>query len=88
MALLFSGPNGGALHRNTFNHTWRVGLERAGIVASPARGERRESHREHGRHVLRHTAASAWLGTGVDIRTIAEYLGHAGPGSRSGHTHT
>ncbi|WP_197042730.1 tyrosine-type recombinase/integrase [Microbispora rosea] len=86
--LLFSGPNGAALHRNTFNHTWRVSFERAGIVASPARGERRKSHREPGCHVLWHTAASAWRGTGVDIRTIAEYLGHADPGLRSGHTHT
>ncbi|MFI7624666.1 tyrosine-type recombinase/integrase [Microbispora rosea] len=78
--LLFPGPNGGALHRNTFNHTWHVGLERAGIVPPPAKGERRKSHREHGCHVLRHTAASAWLGAGVDIRTVAEYLGHSDPG--------
>ncbi|WP_084369497.1 tyrosine-type recombinase/integrase [Microbispora sp. ATCC PTA-5024] len=46
----------------------------------PAKGERRKSHREHGCHVLRHTAASAWLGAGVDIRTVAEYPGHADPG--------
>ncbi|OPG11525.1 tyrosine-type recombinase/integrase [Microbispora sp. GKU 823] len=26
-----------------------------------------------------HTAASAWLSAGVDIRTVAEYLGHADP---------
>jgi integrase len=31
-------------------------------------------------HVLRHTAASAWLAAGVDIRTVAEYLGHSDPG--------
>ena len=31
-------------------------------------------------HVLRHTAASAWLAGGVDIRTLAEWLGHADPG--------
>ncbi|MFF4123283.1 tyrosine-type recombinase/integrase [Microbispora rosea] len=80
VALLFSGPNGGALHRNTFNHTWHVGLERAGIVPPPAKGERRKSHRDHGCRVLRHTAASAWLGAGVDIRTVAEYLGHSDPG--------
>jgi len=36
--------------------------------------------RENGMHVLRHTAASAWLAAGVDVRTVAEYLGHADPG--------
>ena len=29
---------------------------------------------------MRHAAASAWLAAGVDIRTVAEYLGHADPG--------
>jgi hypothetical protein len=28
----------------------------------------------------RHTAASAWLAAGVDVRTVAEYLGHSDPG--------
>jgi site-specific recombinase XerD len=28
--------------------------------------------RENGMHVLRHTAASAWLAEGVDINTVAE----------------
>ena len=31
-------------------------------------------------HVLGHTAASAWLANGVDVRTVAEYLGQADPG--------
>lgn len=31
-------------------------------------------------HVLRHTAASAWLAAGVDVRTVAEFLGHSDPG--------
>jgi|SRR5215207_830863 len=43
----------------------------AGIAAS----------RDNGMHVLRHTAASAWLAAGVDIRTAAEYPGHTDPGS-------
>lgn len=78
--LLFIGPRGGALHRNTFNYTWRLGLEVAGIVPAPVEGERRKPYPEHGCHALRHTAASAWLGAGVDIRTVAEYLGHSDPG--------
>lgn len=69
-ALLFTTPAGGALRRTTFNDVWRAGLQRAGI---PTR-------RENGCHALRHTAASAWLGAGVDIRTVAEFLGHADPG--------
>lgn len=78
--LLFVTARGAAMNRNTFNDMWRKGLEEAGIVPAPARGERRKSHREHGCHVLRHTAASAWLAAGVDIRTVAEYLGHSDPG--------
>jgi integrase len=38
------------------------------------------THPKNGCHVMRHTAASAWLAAGVDIRTVAEYLGHADPG--------
>lgn len=30
-------------------------------------------------HVLRHTFASACLSAGVDIRTLADWLGHADP---------
>jgi site-specific recombinase XerD len=36
--------------------------------------------RDNAMHVLRHTAASAWLAAGVDVRTVAEFLGHADPG--------
>lgn len=35
--------------------------------------------RANGVHVCRHTAASAWLAQGVDVRTVAEFLGHADP---------
>jgi len=69
-ALLFTTANGTALHRSNFNDVWRASLRRAEIPIC----------REHGMHVLRHTAASAWLGAGVDIRTVAEYLGHGDPG--------
>ncbi|MEU8172037.1 tyrosine-type recombinase/integrase [Microbispora hainanensis] len=49
-------------------------------AAGRQKGERRKSHRDHVCHVLRRTAASAWLGAGVDMRTVAEYLGHSDPG--------
>jgi integrase len=31
-------------------------------------------------HALRHYAASSWLAGGVNIRAVAEYLGHSDPG--------
>ncbi|HEV2375329.1 MAG TPA: tyrosine-type recombinase/integrase [Streptosporangiaceae bacterium] len=36
--------------------------------------------REDGFHALRHHFASVLLHDGVDIRALAEYLGHADPG--------
>jgi integrase len=67
--LLFT-RSGSALDRNRFNRTWRAALKRAGVPAA----------RANGTHVLRHTAASSWLAEGVDIRTVAEMLGHSDPG--------
>lgn len=68
--LVFVSQDGTALDRNDFNRIWRAARVKAGIPST----------RQHGMHVLRHTAASAWLQAGVDIRTVAEYLGHADPG--------
>ena len=69
--LLFSA--GGALDRNDFNRIWRTARAAADIAGT----------RSNGMHVLRHTAASAWLAAGVDIRTVAEYLGHSDAGFTS-----
>ncbi|GGT00147.1 hypothetical protein GCM10010156_67840 [Planobispora rosea] len=77
--LLFVRETGGALHRGSFNYTWRGAIERAGIVPPTPPGIRRKPYREHGCHKLRHTAASAWLAAGVDVVTVAEYLGHNDP---------
>jgi site-specific recombinase XerD len=52
------------------NRVWRSARTAAGIAATW----------DDGMHVLRHTAASAWLAAGVDIRTVAEYMGHTDPG--------
>lgn len=65
--LLFTTRGGGALDRNTFNRRWRQARRAAGVP----------DERENGCHKLRHTAASAWLAQGVDVRTVAEYMGHA-----------
>jgi integrase len=68
--LLFTTPRGKAWRRNNFARPWHTARDAAGVPAT----------RENGMHVLRHTAASAWLAEGVDINTVAEYLGHEDPG--------
>ena len=64
--LLFT-HEGGQLHRNAFNWWWRKAWKAAGI---PDRGPRL-----NGCHVLRHTAASAWLSGGLNIAKVAALLG-------------
>jgi integrase len=69
--LMFTLPSGGALDRNDFNrYAWHQALASAGLP----RG------RENGFHALRHHFASVLLAGGIDIRTLAEYLGHSDPG--------
>ncbi len=60
--LLFTTA-GRALNRNAFNRLWQKAWRAVGV--DPARG------RQNGCHVLRHTAASAWLG----LPKVAAYLG-------------
>jgi integrase len=63
--LLFA-MNGSAIHRNSFNRVWRKAWSAAGV---PDRG------RLNGCHVLRHTAASAWLSEGLSLAKVAAFLG-------------
>lgn len=64
--LLLTRPGGLGMHRSRFNESeWRPALKAAGV----------EVHRRNGCHALRHTAASAWLAAGVDIATVAAFLG-------------
>ena len=67
--LLFTNGRAGVWERNRFSSLWHAAREKAGAPGG----------RENGLHVLRHTAASAWLAQGVDIRTVAEFLGHSDP---------
>jgi integrase len=68
--LLFTDERGRRIHRDEFNPgQWHPARAAAGVEAS----------RANGMHVLRHTAASAWLSAGLDINTVAEFLGHADP---------
>jgi integrase len=69
--LLFTTTAGGALRRSTWNVVaWKAALKAAGAPDT----------RHDGFHVLRHTFASMLLSRGVDVRTLAEYLGHTDPG--------
>ncbi|MGP4029599.1 tyrosine-type recombinase/integrase [Actinomadura sp. 3N407] len=68
--LIFTRPSGQPHYGGVFNYVWQRVRRAVGVPETP----------ENGMHVLRHTAASAWLAAGVDIRTVAEYLGHADPG--------
>ncbi len=59
-----------AMNRNAFNGgAWKPALRKAGLPAT----------RDNGMHVLRHSYASALLSNGVDIRRVAECLGHEDP---------
>jgi integrase len=59
---------------------WKPALVAAAVVPAPKRGETYVESREHGFHALRDTYASTLLADGVDVRTLAEFLGHSEPG--------
>lgn len=80
-SLIFTGRTGKEINRNHFNsHLWKPALVAAGVIPEPTRGRAYVESREHGFHALRHRYASVLLAGGVDIRTLAEYLGHGDPG--------
>jgi integrase len=69
-ALMFTQPDNGAIWRNDWNrYVWHPALRAVEVVPG----------RENGFHQLRHYFASVVLRDGVDIRTLAEYLGHSDP---------
>jgi integrase len=69
--LLFTTRERTALARTYFNrHVWKPALEAAGVPAT----------RDNGIHAARHYYASALLEDGVNVRAVAEYLGHNDPG--------
>lgn len=79
--LLFTTRERKPVNRNYFNaHLWKPALVAAGIIPEPEPGERYDPSRDQGFHQLRHYWASVLLAEGVDIRTLAEYLGHEDPG--------
>jgi integrase len=66
--LLFATDDHRAINRHTWNNAWRAALRAAGVPAGHDSAT--------GFHQLRHHFASSLLAGGVDIRALAEYLGH------------
>jgi len=75
--LLLSRAPGLAMHRQVVNTRWRAALRRAGVSCD----------RYHMMHVLRHTAASAWLSAGISVRAVAEFLGDTEATVQSTYSH-
>ena len=72
--LIVTRPDGQALHAVRFreNHWWPA-QGKTGITPQREKGEKRRPARDQGMHALRHTAASAWLASGVDIVFVAAW---------------
>jgi integrase len=71
-ALLFVTTTGRPLHRNSFNaNTWHPAVLAAGLP----------DDRVNGCHMLRHLYASTLISRAIDVRTVAEYLGHSDGGA-------
>ena len=70
--LLFTTATGRALHRNSFNaNTWHPAVLAAGLP----------DDRVNGCHMMRHVFASTLISSGIDVRTVAEFLGHSDGGA-------
>jgi integrase len=69
--LLFTTEDGRALNRNGFNQVWRDARAAAGLA----------DDRVNGCHMLRHVFASTLVSRGIDLRTVAEYMGHTDGGA-------
>jgi integrase len=67
--LLLATAAGFAVRRDSFNHVWRQAIRASGLQVSD----------ETGTHQLRHRYASMMLAGGVDIRALAQYMGHSDP---------
>jgi integrase len=79
--LFFSSRERKSVNRNYYNsNLWKPALVAAGVIPAPKPGARYDPSRDQGFHQLRHYYASAMLAGGVDVRALAEFLGHEDPG--------
>jgi len=74
--LILARPDGRAVNPTRFRESqWWPAQEKVGITPPREPGQKRRPARDQGLHALRHTAASAWLAAGVDIVSVAAWLG-------------
>jgi len=73
--LILTRTGARAMHRDRADAAWRRALVKAGIVPPRKPEDKRWPPPGNGMHVLRHTAASAWLSAGVSVAAVASWLG-------------
>jgi integrase len=83
--LLFRWTDDKHIRARTYDElVWKPALFRAGVIREPTRDACGRKHyvtrRENGMHALRHYYASITLADGVNVKELAEYLGHGDPG--------
>ena len=83
--LLFRWTDDKHIRARTYDEmVWKPALAQARVIPMPtkdARGRRQyKTDRDTGMHALRHYYASITLADGVNIKELAEYLGHGDPG--------
>ncbi|HEV7651367.1 MAG TPA: tyrosine-type recombinase/integrase [Actinophytocola sp.] len=83
--ILFRWHDGGFVKdRNFSEEIWKPALHAAKIIGPPVPKQRNQlrylTTGREGPHQLRHFYASVSLADGVNIRELADYLGHADPG--------
>ncbi|WP_432877640.1 tyrosine-type recombinase/integrase [Kribbella sp. CA-245084] len=83
--LLFRWRDDLEIHARGYDeYVWKPALAHAGVIPMPTRNARHDlkyvTNRDVGMHALRHYYASVSLADGVNIKELAEYLGHTDPG--------
>jgi integrase len=68
LTLAFTNQHAAPLGRAYMNRLWRTAVVAAGIAWIP---------QDTGMHMLRHVAASRWIGAGGDVLMVRDLLGHA-----------
>jgi integrase len=83
--LIFTGRDGLQLRARSYDEqVWKPVLAAVGVIPQPTRDRRHrklryQTDRLAGLHALRHYFASVALADGINIKELAEYLGHHDP---------